>query len=82
MTDARKLAAVLVDDAWSTPATILVAKIDDPRLEVLRADRTHLATLERCGCLAHGMPTPLGQRVGVVLRTVHGIEPWPRGMNT
>ena len=80
MTGARQLAAALAEDAWATPAAILVAKIDDPQLEVLRADFAHLRTLERVGCLWQGHVTPLGQRVGMVLRAEHGIQPWPRWM--
>lgn len=78
MTGIRQLAAALVQDTWATPAAILVAKIDDQQLEVLRADMVHLETLERAGCLRKGHVTPLGQRVGMVLRAEHGIQPWPR----
>ena len=80
MTGVRQLAVALVEDTWATPAAILVAKIDDPQLEVLHADIAHLRTLERAGCLLKGNVTPLGQRVGMVLRAEHGIQPWPRWM--
>jgi integrase len=36
-----------------------------------------------CRCLSDMSPTPLGQRVGMVLRSVHGLAPWrePPGEN-
>lgn len=50
----------------------------DATLKVLHADLYHVATLERAGCLLRGAVTPLGQRVGIVLRNVHGFAAWSR----
>jgi len=74
--DARRVAQALMDDSFACPAAILVALIDDPSLAVLPADRRHLLTLRRRGCIGLSGPTPLGQRVGLVLRNVHGLEAW------
>lgn len=74
MSAARQIADALFADAWATPAAILVALIDDPTLEVLRADLQHVRTLHARGCLRDGAPTILGRRVGLVLCNVHGLR--------
>lgn len=79
MTDVWRIAQTLMDDSFACPAAILVALIDDPAMAVLPADRHHLVTLRRWGCLGSSGPTPLGQRVGLVLRNVHGLEAWSTG---
>lgn len=79
MSDARNLANRLVIDTFATPAAILVALIDDPSVEVLSDDARHVQTLIAVGCLSDGRVTPLGQQVGTVLRTAHGLKPWRHG---
>lgn len=74
--DARRIAQTLMDDSFACPAAILVSLIDDPSMAVLPADRHHLVTLQGRGCIGLSGPTPLGQRVGLVLRNVHGLEAW------
>jgi hypothetical protein len=76
VTDARRIARVLMDDTFACPAAILVAFLDDPRLVVLRQDIAHLRTLERHGCLSAGRVTPFGQQLATILRTVHGVQTW------
>jgi len=77
MNEPDRIAAILVEEAFATPAAILVALIADERLEVLPEDLGHLGPLQRMGCIDNFAPTPLGQRVGMVLRATHGLEPWP-----
>ena len=76
MTDARRIAQTLIDDSFACPAAILVALIDDPSMAVPPADRHHLLTLRRRGCIGRSGPTPISQRVGLMLRNVHGLEAW------
>jgi hypothetical protein len=76
MTDARRIAHTLMDDSFACPADILVALIDDPSMAVLPADRHHLLTLRRRGYIARSGSTPTGQRVGLMLRNVCGLEVW------
>jgi hypothetical protein len=76
VTDAPRIARVLMDDTFACPAAILVAFLDDPRLVVLRQDIAHLRTLERHGCLSAGRVTPFGQQLATILRTVHGVQTW------
>lgn len=74
VTDARRIARVLMDDTFACPAAILVAFVDDPRLVVLRQDIAHLRTLERHGCLSAGRVPPFGQQVATILPAVHGVQ--------
>lgn len=76
MNHPARIAEILYEDSFATPAAILVALIDDPSMAVLRADRNHLQTLQRRGCIGIAGPTALGRRVGLVLRNVHGLEAW------
>ena len=76
MDEPIRIAATLFEDAYATPAAILVGLIADPQLEVLHEDRGHLRTLRRAGCIALQAPTPLGQRVAMVLRASYGMQAW------
>lgn len=76
VTDARRIAQVLMDDTFACPAAILVAFVDDPRLALLRQDIAHLRTLERHGCLSAGKVTPFGKQVATILRAVHDVQAW------
>lgn len=76
MNQPARIAEILYEDSFATPAAILVALLDDPSMAVLRADRHHLQTLQRRGCIGLAGPTALGRRVGLVLRNVHGLEAW------
>ena len=76
MNHPARIAEILFEDSFATPAAILVALIDDPSMAVLRTNRHHLQTLQRRGCIGIAGPTALGRRVGLVLRNVHGLEAW------
>jgi hypothetical protein len=74
MTQPARIAEILYEDSFATPAAILVALIDNPSMAVLPADRHHMLALRRRGCIGLSGPTALGRRVGLVLRNVHGLE--------
>jgi hypothetical protein len=76
MTDARRIARVLMDVAFACPAAILVAFVDDPRLVVLWQGKAHLRTLVRQGCLLAGGAIPFSQQVATILLAVHGVQAW------
>jgi len=82
MTDARRIARVLMDVAFACPAAILIAFVDDPRLVVLWQDKAHLRTLVRQGCLLAGGAIPFSQQVATILLAVHGVQAWFLGKSS
>lgn len=76
VTDARRIARVLMDVASACPAAIRVAFIDKPWKVVRWQDNVHLRTLERHGCLLAGRMTAFGQQVTTMVRAVHGVQAW------
>lgn len=77
MSEPRRIAGLLTEGTDLAAAALLVAICDDDGVEIPREDIDLVRTLERLGCLAEGRRTPLGVRVGIILRAELGIRPRP-----
>jgi ABC-type uncharacterized transport system ATPase subunit len=77
MSEPRRIAGLLTDGTDMAAAALLVAICDDDGVVVPREDMALVRELERMGCLHEGKRTPLGIRVGIILRAELGIRPRP-----
>ncbi len=75
MNEPQRIAAMLAREGDGCAAAILVAMAGAPSVAVLREDSAHLVGLRRLGCINRDRLTPIGQRVALVLRSLHGVEP-------
>lgn len=75
MNEPQRIAAMLAREGDGCAAAILVAMAGAAAVAVLREDRGHLIDLRQLGCVSREKLTPLGQRVALVLRSLHGVEP-------
>jgi len=75
MNEPQRIAAMLAREGDGCAAAILVAMAGSARFDVLREDGPQLLSLRRLGCMSRDALTPLGQRVALVLRSLHGVEP-------
>lgn len=78
MNEPRRIAYRLASEDDGCAAAILVTMVETPRFDVHDEDVERLFYLRQLGCLWQGEPTPQGQRVALVLRNLHGVEPAPR----
>jgi hypothetical protein len=77
MNEPRRIAGLLTEGTDMAAAALLVAICDDDGVAVPREDAPLVRELERMGCLHEGRRTPLGIRVGIILRAELGIRPRP-----